>query len=144
MLLGVASVVANDFNVVAVRVEEEAGKVALVIMSTGTGGAVVTRTRVESCLIARANGHEVWCGKGHVKRTDSIGDMLETEKGVVLSPEPGRMVAKVSNEGVSERSKYGEVEACTTPDIADGEVDVVDHSSRRVADERPAHSPASS
>lgn len=121
---------ANDFDVVTVRVQEETGEVMFVIVTARPRSAVVRSTSIDSCLIARVNGRVIWCCKRDVKRTDRGGDVLESENGVVSNPEPGSIVTEVPDKAISETSENGEIEPGAAPDVADGEIDVVDHSLR--------------
>jgi hypothetical protein len=77
--------------------------------------------------MASAYRRAVWGRKSKVQRADIAFYMHKTQQSIVSSSKSSGSIPKIPNDPISERCQYQAVESCAVSDIANGEVEMVEH-----------------
>jgi hypothetical protein len=119
---------ADRFNVVAVRIEDEGPIVARMIIRSKPGSAVVAPTRRYGRLMEGINGGAVIGSKRDVEGLTWL-TLADPEVRLALPSEPRRRDARFHNQLVAQRGEGFRVEALALLEIRYGNTYVIEHCS---------------
>jgi hypothetical protein len=117
---------ANCFNVVAVRIEDEGPIVARMVVGSKPRTAVIAPTRRDGRLMKGINGGAVICSKRDVEGLAWLA-LADPEVGLAPLSEPCRRDAGFHDQLVAQRGESLLVEALTLLEIRDGNTYVIQH-----------------
>jgi hypothetical protein len=110
---------ADRFNVVAVRIEDEGPIVARMVLRSKPGSAVVAPTRRDGRLMEGINSGAVICSKRDVEGLAWLA-LADPEVRLAPPPEPRRRDAGFHDQLVAQRGEGLRVEALAPLEIRDG------------------------
>jgi hypothetical protein len=119
---------ADRFNVVALRIEDEGPIVAWMVLGAKPRTAVVAPTRRYGRFMEGINGEAVIGSKRDVEGLARLA-LADPEVGLALPPEPRRRDTGFHEQLVAQRGEGFSVEALAPLEIRDGNTYVIQHCS---------------
>jgi hypothetical protein len=119
---------ADCFNVVAIRIEDEGPIVAWMVLRSKSRTAVVAPTRRHGRLMEGVNGEAVIGSKRDMEGLTWLA-LADLEVRLAPPPEPRRRDAGFHDQRVTQRGEGCRVEALAPLEIRDGNTYMIQHSS---------------